>query len=301
MRYLTDFHDSARWDGFTFRSDDIVISTPAKCGTTWMQTICALLIFGTDEFPMPLATISPWLEMLTRPLDEVVADLEAQRHRRFIKSHTPLDGLPWSDDVTYVVVLRDPRDVAVSMANHFENFDDDAFNRARLRTLGPSAADAGLHRDDDPRSPEATFWAWVDNATPPHQSGSSLVRTLHHLDTFWPLRDAPNVVLLHYGDFVDDLEGSMRALADRLHIEHDDATWPRLVRAATFDEMRARAGQLAPNIDIGLWRDPTEFFHRGTNGQWRELLDADGLARYRARVNALVDDDVATWVHRGDW
>jgi hypothetical protein len=40
--YQTIGADSARWDGFMFRPDDIVISTPAKCGATWMQTICAL-------------------------------------------------------------------------------------------------------------------------------------------------------------------------------------------------------------------------------------------------------------------
>jgi hypothetical protein len=39
-------HDSARWEDFRFRpGGDLVITTPAKCGTTWMQTICGLLIF----------------------------------------------------------------------------------------------------------------------------------------------------------------------------------------------------------------------------------------------------------------
>ena len=42
IRYRNLVFDSARWEGFTFRGDDIVISTPAKCGTTWTQMICAL-------------------------------------------------------------------------------------------------------------------------------------------------------------------------------------------------------------------------------------------------------------------
>ena len=50
--------------------------------------------------------------MLTRALDDVVADLDAQTHRRFIKTHTPLDGLPHDPRVTYIGVGRDPRDVA---------------------------------------------------------------------------------------------------------------------------------------------------------------------------------------------
>jgi aryl sulfotransferase len=66
MRQLTrcrhPVYDSARWEGFRFREGDIVISTPPKCGTTWMQTLCAMLVLDTIEFDRPLAEISPWLD-----------------------------------------------------------------------------------------------------------------------------------------------------------------------------------------------------------------------------------------------
>src|SRR6185436_8583726 len=113
-RYRSIVADSARWDGFEFRPGDIVISTPPKCGTTWTQMLCALLIFDGPEFPAPLDEVSPWLDMCNRPLDEVRASLAAQTHRRFIKTHAPLDGIPFRTDVTYLVVGRDPRDVAIS-------------------------------------------------------------------------------------------------------------------------------------------------------------------------------------------
>jgi len=48
-RYRTLLSDSALWDGFGFRAGDIVISPPPKCGTTWMQMLCALLVFGAEE------------------------------------------------------------------------------------------------------------------------------------------------------------------------------------------------------------------------------------------------------------
>src|SRR5712672_1576937 len=88
-RYEASMYYSNRWDGFELRPDDIVISTPPKCGTTWTQMICALLIFQSTAFARPLSRISPWLDMRTRPRGEVVADLDAQQHRRFIKTHTP--------------------------------------------------------------------------------------------------------------------------------------------------------------------------------------------------------------------
>src|SRR6476646_830027 len=93
-RYRSLVFDSARWAGFVFRPGDIVISTPPKCGTTWTQMICALLVFQTTEFPTSLDRISPWLDMQTRDMASVRAALEAQTHRRFITTHTPFDALP---------------------------------------------------------------------------------------------------------------------------------------------------------------------------------------------------------------
>ncbi|MDQ1534996.1 MAG: hypothetical protein QOF28_2757, partial [Actinomycetota bacterium] len=86
VRYRSLIDDSARWDGFDFRPGDIVVSTPKKCGTTWTQMMCALLIFDGPDFPSPLEQMSPWLDMCNRPIAEVRARYGAQAHRRFIKT-----------------------------------------------------------------------------------------------------------------------------------------------------------------------------------------------------------------------
>src|SRR5689334_14462441 len=135
-RYRSIVADSARWDGFAFRPGDIVISTPPKCGTTWTQMLCGLLIFDGPTFPAPLGDISPWLDKSTRPLAAVTAALAAQTHRRFIKTHTPLDGLPRHADVTYLVVGRDPRDVAISFEHHAANMDYERFLALRAAAVG---------------------------------------------------------------------------------------------------------------------------------------------------------------------
>lgn len=108
VRYRSDDEDSDRWTDFVFRPGDIVISTRSKSGTTWMQMICALLIFQTTELPERLNALSPWLDFLGTPKDEAYERLAAQDHRRFIKTHTPLDGIPLDDRVAYIVVARHP-------------------------------------------------------------------------------------------------------------------------------------------------------------------------------------------------
>ena len=92
--------DSTMWDGFALRDDDILIVTPGKTGTTWMQQIVGQLVLGGPEGL--LASHSPWFDHNVRTRAEARAKLDAQTHRRFIKTHLPIDALPWSPRVRYI-------------------------------------------------------------------------------------------------------------------------------------------------------------------------------------------------------
>ncbi len=299
-RYEGKVFDSGRWVGFELRPGDIVISTPPKCGTTWTQMICALLVLQEPELPLPLDTLSPWIDMVTRARTEVFADLAAQTHRRSIKTHTPLDGIPNDPTVTYICVGRDPRDVALSMDHHIDNMDIGAFLEARERAAAIDGIELGPLHPPPPRpdGERDRFWQWLDDETPSTQSGSSLRFTVEHLKTFRDAADDLDVVSLHYDDLKADLEGQMRGLAAHLGIEVDEDRWPGLVEAATFESMRDRADTTVPGGGREHWIDPVAFFRRGTSGQWRDLLDDDDLARYAARVRALASDELVEWLHR---
>ena len=296
-RYQSFIQDSARWDGFVHRDGDIVISTPAKCGTTWMQMLCALLIFQQPEPPKPLAELSPWLDMLTWKLEDVTALLAAQEHRRFIKTHTPLDGLPLDPKVTYVCVGRDPRDVVLSMENHMANINWEAALNARAAAVGLDDL-AEMQMPVMSEDPRERFWAWVEMDGPTDQE-RGLVGTLQHFETFWAHRDDPNVTLFHYADLLADLPGELRRLADDLGIEVADEHLDVFVKAASFDSMKKRAEHLAPDTQHGIWQDTSRFFDQGRNGRWRDVVDESEMPRYFARVADLVPPDLATWAHHG--
>lgn len=289
-RYRSPDEDSARWLGFPFRDGDIVISTRSKSGTTWMQMICALLVLGTPDLPAPLARLSPWLDWLAEPRDEVYARLAAQPHRRIIKTHTPLDGVPLDPRAHYVVVARHPLDMAVSLWHQSGNLD-----RVRVAELTGQPMPEG---PPAPRTPLVEWLKrWVDHEVDPRAELDSLRGVLWHLTDAWSRRGCPNVTLVHYDDLVADLPGQMRALADRLGIEVPEARWPELVEAATFERMRQRADELAPD-PVGVLKDRAAFFRRGRSGQGRELLDPDTLARYHRRTAALAPPDLLAWLHR---
>ena len=93
-RYTGNRTDSARWSKFVLRPGDVIVSTPPKCGTTWMMAVIAMLLHGRTELPEPLGKLSPWLDYSPIPLDDVLKAYGSQKGRRLIKTHTPLDGLP---------------------------------------------------------------------------------------------------------------------------------------------------------------------------------------------------------------
>ena len=287
VHYVSADEDSRRWDRFRFREGDVVVSTRSKSGTTWVQTICALLLHG-PRLPAPLAALSPWLDHTIRPVDEVVADLEAQRHRRIVKTHTPLDGVPVDARATYLVVGRHPLDLAVSLYHQSDNID-----RARLAELTGVPARARAPR------PPLHDWlvSWARTETTPRRQMDSLVGVLHHVTDAWQRQGHQDVVLVHYADLLADLEGEMRRIAARLGVEVAEPAWPALVEAATFGSMRARSDDLVPDA-LGVLKDRSRFFRSGTSGSGRAVLSADELREYDERVAGLAPPEVVAWLHR---
>jgi aryl sulfotransferase len=290
VRYQSPEEDSARWIGFPFRSGDVVISTRSKSGTSWVQMICALLIFQRVDLPEPLARLSPWLDWLILPVKEVFAHLAAQEHRRFIKTHTPLDGLPSDARATYLVTGRHPLDMAVSMYHQGENLD-----RRRLRLLlGQPEPDRAA-----PERPPVREWllAWIDADPDPRQSLDSLPGVMWHLTDAWGRRDEPNVALVHFDDLLADLGGEMRRLAGRLEIAVPDQAWPDLVAAATFTGIRASVDRVVPD-PVGVLKDASAFLRQGTSGAGRALLNEEEIRHYRQRAAQLAPADLLEWLHR---
>ena len=293
VRYTSADEDSGRWRGFPFRDGDIVISSRSKTGTTWVQMICALLIFQTPELEGPVGRFSPWLDRLTRPRDEVVARLEAQQHRRFVKTHTPLDGIPLDPRATYLVIGRHPLDSAVSLYYQGQNID-----RARQRQLVEQATgQPAIEEQVRPHKPVRDWLLdWIRNDASPHEEMDSIRGVLWHDSDAWARRSAPNIVLLHYADLSADLENQMRQLAARLAIAVPESAWPALVQAATFASMRESAAKITGSGQI--LKSPVAFFRRGTSGAGQELLTDDELAHYYSRAASLAPADMLQWLHR---
>jgi hypothetical protein len=181
-------------------------------------------------------------------------------------------------------------DAAVSLYHQGANLD-----RERIRVL------TGQPESTQPAHPRPLLheWllSWVDDRARPEDQLDSLPGVLWHLSDAWARRDDPSVVLVHYDDLVNDLDGEMRRLAALLGIAVPGEIWPDLVAAATFESMRARARRVAPDPS-GVLKDNAAFFRRGTSGAGREVLTSDEMARYHARTAQLAPPELLGWLHR---
>jgi hypothetical protein len=86
--------DSTFWNDFPFRDDDIIISTYAKSGTTWVQQILAQLIFNgaTD---LTVAEMSHLPNLMLLHFSALKADMPGQIRRIAAFLDIPVDESQW--------------------------------------------------------------------------------------------------------------------------------------------------------------------------------------------------------------
>ena len=292
--YVTPVCDSTRWTGFKPRQGDIIVCTPPECGTTWTQMICALLVHGANGLPKPLTQLSRWLDRHTIPIEEQLAELESQPYRRIIKTHTPLDGLPYYTEVSYVFCGRDPRDAFLSFVDHMGNVSPHAMADINRRMGFP---------EDNQMAAEANelFPLWASTGVQPwaYDGAPFGLPMLYMMETYWRYRNLPNLVLLHYADLIRDLDGKMRRLADFLEITIDEAQWPALVKAASFNGMKDNAQETAPDADLGEWSNSADFFHSARMGAWKTELSTENKSLYETINSNRLDPDMKVWAEQG--
>lgn len=288
-RELHNHHfDSTVWNDFRFRSDDVVIASYAKSGTTWTQQIVAQLVFSGSA-GINIAELSPWLDLRIPPKEIKLPLLETQRHRRFIKTHLPVDALVFSPQAKYIYVARDGRDVVWSMYNHHANA-----NAAWYDALNNTPGRVGPPIEPPPPSVRDYFHDWLE------WNGHPFWPFWENIRSWWEIRDLPNVMLVHFADLKADMEGEIRRLAHFLDIDPPAGAWPRILEHCSFDYMKSRAHEAAP-LGGSFWEGGAKtFIHKGTNGRWRDILTAEESAAYEGRALEELGPECAAWLAHGE-
>jgi aryl sulfotransferase len=290
-RKTRDIHnhhmDSTVWDRFKFRDDDVIVATYGKSGTTWTQHIVGQLLFHGDP-TIEISNISPWLDLRIMP-PEILELMEAQTHRRVIKTHLPLDALVFSPKAKYLYVARDGRDVIFSMYNHHSSANELWYEKLN--------ATPGLVGGEMPRpDPDIRryFRNWVEHDGEPFWSFWDNIRT------WWAARDLPNVKLVHFNELKADLEGEIRTIADFLDVEIDPKEWPQIVEHSTFAWMKAHAAQVTPLGGAIFDGGADRFIYKGVNGRWKDVLSPEESAMYEKMALEELGPECAHWLATGE-
>jgi aryl sulfotransferase len=275
-----------------WRDGDIVISVPAKSGTTWTMNIVHQLRSGGDPDFADVYAEVPWLEFVTSPTAdraELVAAFERLPHdrRRAFKSHSAPPDLPYVDpgsgtDVRYVVTVRNPDEAVASMrpfiAAH-SNAWFDLWQIPKGEIVGPDLP---------------TFFEHM---------GPMLVGGIFgFIAAWWPLRHQPNVHLVHFNDLKREPEASVRSIADFLGFDPTEEQWAEVLEYTSFAWMKAHEDKFeirticeVPPLDSGAMIRKGKIGASADDGVTPEMS-----AAIRATGSEIVANPLAlTWCYQG--
>ncbi|CAB4005017.1 sulfotransferase domain-containing [Paramuricea clavata] len=215
MSRLTTMEGRQKVLGFVPRSSDVIVATPMKCGTTWMQQIMHQLRSGGDMTFTDIDEVVPWIELAY----DVGLDLDAEHkyQPRCFKTHASYDVCPKGGK--YILVYREPCASFYSAFNFF----------------------TGIHFQPE----EVTLDEFVKNMISPNKKIRA--NYFQHLLSWWPKRNDPNVLFLLYEDMLDDLGSAVRAVASFMGID-DEASITNAVKMSTFDFMKQSRDKFASNL-----------------------------------------------------
>jgi aryl sulfotransferase len=296
--YRTATMDSRRWDGYAPRRDDIIVATYPKCGTTWTQRIVDLLIFQSPE-PRQFSAASPWIDAtFFGPIDADLAKIEAQTHRRYVKSHMPLDAIPVYEGVKAIHTARDGRDACTSMHNHMLGFLPHM--GAAIAANAAAAGEAPPARLQTPADPRDFFLQWMATAEAHAPGGDDGELPYCEFEgTYWGRRREPWLLMVHFNDLKADLAGEMRRISDFLSIETPEPLLAQLAEAARFETMKRQGEEMLPQLRMAFDNGADRFLNKGENGRWKDFLTDADLARYEALVQLRLTPALRAWLEGG--
>uniref|UniRef100_UPI00249569F8 sulfotransferase domain-containing protein n=1 Tax=Ruegeria atlantica TaxID=81569 RepID=UPI00249569F8 len=214
----------------------------------------------------------------------IAAFLTGLKRRRCIKSHTPMDGISYGAEPTYIVVYRHPVDAHFSFRSHVDNMKDQE-----------------MFADQFPADIEAGFNRFLNEAATDKGTDDLTIASItHHYLQSKKRHSNGNVHFFHYADLSRDLRGQITRLADILKIELPAQMLDDISEANTFSSMR-RTAEISERRFHGNspFKDQAKFFESGSSNKWEGKLANESLGKYESRCASLLAPEDAAWLNWG--
>ncbi len=227
--------------------NDVFIVGYMKSGTTWFRNLAASVIYGLDSKHLPYSVVwelipnhgpgKPYYKRYHDPMYFKVHDFPRPQYRRV------------------VFLVRDGRDVVVSLAHHIRNVYQQEVD---LRQLAKGKSPLFSGRYEWYKHAEA----WLAN---PYQAEMITIK-------FEDLKKAPLSELRRFCEFI--------------RIERDDAALERAVAFASFENMRDREERLG--MDYRTWPKDRPFVRKGQVGSHKEEMPPEVLEVFLRKAGSAL-------------
>ncbi|XP_074651043.1 sulfotransferase 1 family member D1-like [Tubulanus polymorphus] len=248
-----------------FRSDDIIVATYPKAGTTMTQEITWLVMNNGDVEAAKqeyIAARIPFLEFTPPVSSKISGQDDCTSMNLFLEQNSPRlckVHLPWNlgpsravdeFNAKLIYVMRNPKDTAVSNFYFAQSFELNPYRGSFSDFLKVYLA------------PDMDYGPIFD----------------HYLG-YWNERHRENILILYYEDLVHDHRAQVVKIAKFLQKDLTDEVVDRIVASTRFKSMKenpmtnyAYDGPVRPNA--------TPFMRKGEAGDWKNHFTAEEAELY---------------------
>ena len=261
-------HDPYVLANFQPRPTDVLITTPPKAGTTWMQQILHQLRTGGDDSFSSIDDVVPWLEITRtgKSWQQVLQYFETLAEPRIFKTHCTAEQTPGIGTASIILSSRDPRDCCVSFYHHIMNMTDEAH------------AQADMPR---PVSFEKHVEQWLEYAA-----------WYRNVKSWWPYYGHPKVLWLRYQNMKSDLSRTVDSIVDFLQWKVSAEQKNAVLEYSSFEWMKAHDEKFSSQGNDGkpVFK-PGKFVRKGKVGGYRDLMTVEQEQRIMNKAYEMLDPD----------
>lgn len=278
---------------FKFRSEDVLVLTWAKSGTTWTQEIVWTMVNNPNldnpkaEIPVnarvPFVEFDMLMEGAPSPMfleafnkacpgknleDGMFLQMaETLSNPRILKSHLPFSLLTPSllDTSKVVAVMRNPKDVIVSYHHHCRLINVHGY-------VGTFEDFVQYFIDDD--LVYSPYWL--------------------HLKEVWEKRGHRNLHIMFFEDMKADIKGELRKLDAFLGTKLTEEQLENVVKHTGFGVMRDRSKEkMVPSthVNADVMKKDGGFFRKGESGDWKNKFSPE----MEAKVDKYIQEKLTTF------